>query len=61
MLQVLFDVARHWYELSEVASQNSSDMADVSDNSRPRLESGSPSSYTTVDSAAPRLATHAYQ
>ncbi|BFZ03243.1 hypothetical protein BsWGS_06282 [Bradybaena similaris] len=58
--EVLFDVARHWYELSEVASQNSSDTADVSDNSRPRLESGSPSSYTTADSAASRLATHAY-
>ncbi|GFN83174.1 Zinc finger swim domain-containing protein 8-like, partial [Plakobranchus ocellatus] len=51
--EVLFDVARQWYELSEEASQNSPDSVDGSDSSshtlRARRESGSPASHASTD------------
>ncbi|XP_035825489.1 zinc finger SWIM domain-containing protein 8 [Aplysia californica] len=51
--EVLFEVARHWYELSEEASQNSPDSMDSSDGSshtlRGRRESGSPASHASTD------------
>ncbi|XP_059156480.1 zinc finger SWIM domain-containing protein 8-like isoform X2 [Physella acuta] len=54
--EVLFDVARHWYELSEEASQNSPDSVDGSDSSshtlRARRESGSPASLTDPGSSS---------
>ncbi|KAK7003387.1 zinc finger SWIM domain-containing protein 8-like isoform X2 [Biomphalaria glabrata] len=58
--EVLFDVAHHWYELSEEASHNSPDSMDGSDSSshtlRARRESGSPASIdpgSSSDRASP--------
>ncbi|CAL1538876.1 unnamed protein product [Lymnaea stagnalis] len=57
--EVLFDVAHHWYELSEEASQNSPDSVDGSDSSthtlRARRESGSPASHTSTDPGSSRF------
>ncbi|KAH9502527.1 Zinc finger SWIM domain-containing protein 8 [Bulinus truncatus] len=57
--EVLFDVAHHWYELSEEASHNSPDSMDGSDSSshtlRARRESGSPASVASTDPGSSRF------